>query len=48
MSSDRVRYGGNTVRVKTYRTLEEEYHGRNYGLRVSIPPLSALFLKFSK
>lgn len=48
LSSDRKRYGGNTVRVKTYRTLEEGYHGREYGLRISIPPLSAMFLKFSK
>lgn len=48
MSSDRKRYGGNTTRVKTYRTGDESFHGREHGLRVDIPPLSAMFLKHSK
>lgn len=48
MSSDRKRYGGNTQRVKTYRTKDESFHGRDYGIRVDIPPLSAMFLKHSK
>ncbi|MDO5724817.1 MAG: 1,4-alpha-glucan branching protein GlgB [Tissierellia bacterium] len=47
-SSDRLRYGGETKRVKTYYTKDEAFHGRKHGLRVDIPPLSALFLKKSK
>lgn len=48
MSSDRRRYGGNTERVKTYTTKDEKFHGREYGIRVEIPPLSGMFLKYSK
>ncbi len=48
LSSDRNRYGGNTARVKTYHTKDEAFHGRSHGLRVDIPPLSAMFLKISK
>ncbi len=48
LSSDRQRYGGNTPRVKTYRTKDEKFHGRDYGLRVDIAPLGAMFIKFSK
>ncbi|NLY19934.1 MAG: 1,4-alpha-glucan branching protein GlgB [Tissierellia bacterium] len=48
LSSDRKRYGGNTERVKTYRTKDEAFHGRNHGIRVDIPPLSAMFIKLSK
>ena len=48
LSSDRKRYGGNTERVKTYRTKDEAFHGREHGIRVDIPPLSAMFIKLSK
>ena len=48
LSSDRARYGGNTARVKTYRTKKEKFHGRDFGLRVDIAPLGAMFIKFSK
>ena len=48
LSSDRKRYGGNTERVKVYKTLDESFHGRDYGLRVTIAPLSGMFLKHIK
>lgn len=48
MSTDRKRYGGKTQRVKTYFTGQENFHGRDYGIRVDLPGLSALYLKHSK
>ncbi|MDO5028355.1 MAG: 1,4-alpha-glucan branching protein GlgB [Bacillota bacterium] len=44
-STDKKKYGGSTSRVKTYKTLDEKFHGRDYGIRVDIPGLSALFIK---
>lgn len=44
-SSDKKKYGGSTDRVKVYRTKDEKFHGREYGLRVDIPALSGIYLK---
>lgn len=45
LSTDKKKYGGKTPRVKTYKTKDEAFNGRDYGIRVDIPGLSALFLK---
>lgn len=48
LSSDKKKYGGNTERVKVYKTQGEAFHGRQHGIRVDIAPLSAIFIKYSK
>ena len=48
MSSDRKRYGGNTARVKSYKSHREPIHGRNYQIRVNIPSLGGLYLKLKE
>lgn len=45
INSDHKRFGGNTPRIKTYHTLQENHHGRGYCLRVDLPPLAGLYLK---
>lgn len=46
LNSDHKKYGGNTSSIKTYRTSEEKLHGRDYTIRVDIPGLSGLILKY--
>ncbi|TFZ41418.1 1,4-alpha-glucan branching protein GlgB [Soehngenia longivitae] len=44
-TSDHQRYGGNTKRVKSYRTKNEPFHGRDQSIRVDLPPLGGIYLK---
>ena len=48
ISSDQKRFGGNTARVKSYKSHKEAVHGRDYQIRVDIPPLGGLYLKLKK
>ncbi|MBS4538364.1 1,4-alpha-glucan branching protein GlgB [Clostridium sp. D2Q-11] len=45
MTSDHTRYGGNTKRVKSYKTYAEPKHERDYSIRVYLPALGGLLLK---
>ena len=45
LNTDKKRYGGNTERVKIYKTQGESFHDREYGIRVTIPPLSGIYIK---
>ncbi|NLY09524.1 MAG: 1,4-alpha-glucan branching protein GlgB [Tissierellia bacterium] len=38
------RYGGSIPRVKRYKSVEEEHHGRDYTIRVELPGLSGQLL----
>lgn len=44
-TSDHQRYGGNTKRIKRYKASREEFHGRDYSIRVQLPALGAMYLK---
>ena len=48
IGSDQKRFGGNTARVKSYKSHEEPIHGRDYQIRVDLPPLGGLYLKLKK
>ena len=45
ISSDHRRFGGNTARVRSYKSQEKPIHGRDYQIRVDLPPLGGLYLK---
>lgn len=45
INSDHMRFGGSTPRIKSYKTHEEGFHGRDYHIKVNIPPLGGLYLK---
>ena len=45
MNSDHKRYGGNTPRIKTYKTIKETNHEKGYTIKVDLPPLGGLYLK---
>ncbi len=48
INSDHTRFGGSTPRVKTYKTNEEPFHGKDYSIRVDLPGLSGMFLKYKR
>lgn len=48
INTDHQRYGGSTPRAKTYKTNDESFNGRNYSIRVDLPPLGGLLLKYKK
>lgn len=45
MNSDHKRFGGNTPRIKTYNTIAENNHDKDYTIIVDLPPLGGLYLK---
>lgn len=45
INSDHRRYGGETKRIKSFKANKESFHGRDYSVRVDIPPLGGLLLK---
>ncbi|QSX08640.1 1,4-alpha-glucan branching protein GlgB [Alkalibacter rhizosphaerae] len=45
--SDRIRYGGNTLRPKSARTRKQGHHHRPYSITVDIPALGGVVLKNS-
>ncbi|MFA5577608.1 MAG: 1,4-alpha-glucan branching protein GlgB [Tissierellaceae bacterium] len=45
INSDHRRYGGSVKRVKSYRAEKLPQHGRDYSIRVDIPPLGGMYLK---
>ncbi len=48
INSDHKRFGGSTPRVKTYKAKEEPFHGRDYSIRVDLPGLTGVFLKYKR
>ncbi|MDR7869670.1 MAG: 1,4-alpha-glucan branching protein GlgB [Tissierellaceae bacterium] len=48
INSDHKRFGGNTSRVKSYKSFKESIHGRDYQIKVDLPPLGGLYLKFKE
>ena len=44
-NSDHKRYGGTTLRIKSYKTLEQGIHNRDYSIRVELPPLGGIYLR---
>lgn len=45
ITSDHRRYGGDTKRIKTYKTKEEPIHGKDFRLEVVLPPLGGIIFK---
>ena len=45
ITSDHKRFGGLTKRIKSYKTYDEGFHGRDYHIKVDLPPLGGLYLK---
>ena len=45
LNSDHKRFGGETPRIKTYKTIAETNHNREYTINVDLPPLGGLYLK---
>ena len=45
MTSDHNRYGGETKRIKTYKTIEEPIHERDFRLEVTLPALGGIIFK---
>lgn len=45
INSDHKRFGGNTKRVKSYKTKDEPMHDRKYSIKVDLPSLGGLYLK---
>ncbi len=45
INTDHKRYGGDLPRIKSYKTLEEPIHGREYRINVDLPPLGGIYLK---
>lgn len=45
INSDHKRFGGTTPRIKTYKTVKETNHEREYTIKVDLPPLGGLYLK---
>ena len=39
INSDSRRFGGKTARVRSYKAIKEPIHGRDYQIRVDLPPL---------
>lgn len=48
INSDHRRYGGETKRIKSYKSIKEPIHGREYSIRVDLPPLGGLYLKLRR
>lgn len=45
MTSDHKRFGGDTPRIKTYKTIKEKHHDRDFMIKIDLPPLGGLYLK---
>lgn len=45
ITSDHKRYGGETKRIKTYKTKKESIHGRDFRLELTLPSLGGVILK---
>lgn len=45
ITSDHKRYGGETKRIKTYKTKKESIHGRDFRLELTLPLLGGIILK---
>ncbi len=48
INSDSRRFGGKTARVRSYKAIKEPIHGRDYQIRVDLPPLGGLYLKINE
>lgn len=48
INTDHKKYGGETPRVKTYKTRKMEHRGREQVIDVCLPPLGAVFLKLNR
>jgi len=48
LNSDHQKYGGSTPRVKSYKSVEETFHNRDYSIKVKLPPLGGILLKLKK
>ncbi|NLI65220.1 MAG: 1,4-alpha-glucan branching protein GlgB [Tissierellia bacterium] len=48
INSDSRRFGGKTARVRSYKAIKEPIHGRDYHIRVNLPPLGGLYLKINE
>lgn len=45
ITSDHRRYGGETKRIKTYKTKAEPVHGRDFRIEVTLPALGGIIFK---
>lgn len=48
INSDHKRYGGETQRIKSYKSTKEPIHGREYSIKVDLPTLGGLYLKLRR
>ena len=48
INSDHKRFGGSTARVKSYKSEKEPLHGREYQIKLDLPPLGGLYLKLKE
>lgn len=45
LTSDHRRFGGDTPRIRTYKTKDKKHHNRDYSIDVDLPSLGGLYLK---
>lgn len=48
LTSDHRRYGGETKRIKSFKSQDYSTHGRKYTIEVELPSFGALYLKLKK
>ncbi|HLR21500.1 MAG TPA: 1,4-alpha-glucan branching protein GlgB [Tissierellaceae bacterium] len=48
LNSDCRRFGGSLKRIQSYKTYKESFHDRDYNIKVTIPALGGIYLKFDK
>ncbi|MGO1711882.1 MAG: 1,4-alpha-glucan branching protein GlgB, partial [Senegalia sp. (in: firmicutes)] len=46
ITSDHNRYGGDTKRIKRYKSIAQPIHDRDFHINVDLPPLGGLILKY--
>lgn len=44
LNTDQARFGGHTTRNKRMKSKKEPFHGRDFSIRVDVPPLSAMYI----
>jgi len=46
--TDKQRYGGSLKRVKTFKSIPKEHHGKPFLVEIELPPLGGLILQYKK